>query len=216
VTFGSGIVSIVTISRGSYSRGKEVAEQLARELGYDCVSREIILEASEESNVPETTLMRAVHDAPSVVERFTRGDERYVSFVLAALLRHAQRDNLVYHGLAGHFLLREVPGVLKVRIISDIEDRVREAMRRDGTSTKQARYTIERDDEARRRWGLHLYGADTWDSELYNMVLNIKTMTVPDAVGTILRAVQLPAFQTTSQTREIMDELLAATGTATS
>ena len=37
-------MSIITISRGSYSRGKEVAEMLSRALGYACLSREIILE----------------------------------------------------------------------------------------------------------------------------------------------------------------------------
>jgi hypothetical protein len=37
-------MSIVTIYRGSYSRGKEVAEKLAAELNYGCISREIILD----------------------------------------------------------------------------------------------------------------------------------------------------------------------------
>ena len=41
-------MSIITISRGSYNRGKEVAEKLAKELGYECISREILLEASTE------------------------------------------------------------------------------------------------------------------------------------------------------------------------
>jgi cytidylate kinase len=207
------IVSIVTISRGSYSRGKEVAEQLARELGYECVSREIILEASEEFDVPETTLVRAVHDAPSILDRFTRGDELYVAFVRTALLRHAQKDNLVYHGLAGHFLLREVPGVLKVRIIADIEERVREVMKREGITAEKARYTIRKDDEARRRWSTHLYGIDSWDSDLYSMVLNIKTMTVLNAIGTISRALKLPAFQTTRRTGEVIDRLLGGDAT---
>ena len=93
---------------------------------------------------------------------------------------------------------------------------MREVVRREGIDAKEAHYTIKRDDEARRRWSLHLYGVDTCDSDLYNMVLNIKTMTARDAVGTISRAVQLPAFQTNSQTREIIGRLLAETGPATS
>jgi len=46
-------MSIITISRGSYSRGKEVAEKLAETLRYECISRDILLEASEEFNIPE-------------------------------------------------------------------------------------------------------------------------------------------------------------------
>jgi len=36
-------MSIITISRGSYSRGKEVAVKLAQALGYECLSRDILL-----------------------------------------------------------------------------------------------------------------------------------------------------------------------------
>ncbi|MBU4002727.1 MAG: cytidylate kinase-like family protein, partial [Proteobacteria bacterium] len=49
-------MSIVTISRGSYSRGREVAEKLSLALNFECVSREIILEASEQFNIPEIKL----------------------------------------------------------------------------------------------------------------------------------------------------------------
>ena len=52
-------MSVITISRGSYSRGKEVAEKVAKQLGYECISRDILLEASEEFNIPEIRLIRA-------------------------------------------------------------------------------------------------------------------------------------------------------------
>ncbi|MFH1934348.1 MAG: cytidylate kinase-like family protein, partial [Pseudomonadota bacterium] len=116
-------MSVITISRGSYSRGKEVAEKVARKLGYECISRDILLEASEEFNIPEIRLVRALHDSPSVLERFTHGKERYVSYIRKALLQHVQKDNVVYHGLAGHFFLLNIPHVFKIRIIADMEER---------------------------------------------------------------------------------------------
>jgi hypothetical protein len=39
-------MGVITISRGSYSKGKEIAEKLAQKLEYDCISREILLQAS--------------------------------------------------------------------------------------------------------------------------------------------------------------------------
>ena len=122
-------MSIITISRGSYSRGKEVAEKVAAKLGYECISRDILLEASEQFNIPEIKLVRAIHDAPSILERFTYGKERYVAYLKAALMKHVQKDNVVYHGLAGHYLLQDVPHVLKVRIVADLEDRIAEEMK---------------------------------------------------------------------------------------
>ena len=38
---------IITISRGSYSKGKEVAEKVARKLGYRCIARDAIIETSK-------------------------------------------------------------------------------------------------------------------------------------------------------------------------
>ena len=49
-------MGIITIARGSYSHGQEIAEKVAQKSGYDCISREVILEASEEFNIPEIKL----------------------------------------------------------------------------------------------------------------------------------------------------------------
>ncbi|MGB9499327.1 MAG: cytidylate kinase family protein [Dissulfuribacterales bacterium] len=80
----------MTISRGSYSRGKEVAEKLAAELNYGCISRDIILDASEQFNIPAIKLIMAIHDAPSILDRFTYGKERYIAFFRAALSKRLQ------------------------------------------------------------------------------------------------------------------------------
>ena len=200
---------IITISRGSYSRGRDVAEKLARELGYACVSREILLEASEQFNIPEIQLVNAIEDAPSILSRLTRGKERYVAYVRAALLKHVQKDDVVYHGFAGHLLLRDVPSVLKVRIIASIEDRIQEVVRRDGVSEDQARERIARADEERQKWARHLYDVDPRDVRLYDMVVQIRPMTIDDAVGTIQLAAQLPAFQTTPEVKKTLEALAA-------
>ena len=107
-------MSIITINRGSYSRGKEVAEKLAASLGYECMSRDILLDASDEFNIPEIKLVRALHDPATVFDRFQHGRERFISYLHSSLLQKATSDNLVYHGLAGQFFLRKIPHVLKV------------------------------------------------------------------------------------------------------
>jgi cytidylate kinase len=200
-------MSIVTISRGSYSRGKEVAEQLAHALNYECLSREIVLETSVQFNIPEVRLIRAIHDAPSILERFTHGKERYTAFFRAAFLKRVQKDNVVYHGLAGHFYLQGVPHVLKVRIIANIENRVRKEMEREGISAEEARRILVKDDEERRKWGLHLYGSDTWDPKLYDLVIHIDNLGVKDSVAIILQALQRPCLLTTPHSQRLLDDL---------
>ena len=203
-------MSIVTISRGSYSQGKEVAQKLAQKLGYVCLSREVILRASEHFNVPEIKLARAIYDAPSILERFTYGKERYIAYIREALLHQFVKDNVVYHGLAGHFFVQGVCHVLKVRILADIEDRVAEEMKRQGISAEEARAFIQKDDEERYRWSYRLYGIDNRDPQLYDLVIHLKPMGVDDAVSLIECTLQRPTFQTTPESQKAMENLLRA------
>ncbi len=209
-------MSIITISRGSYSRAKEVAEKLAQALNYECISREIILEASEQFNIPELKLIRAIHDAPTILDRFTSGKERFIAFFRATLLTHLQRDNIVYHGLASHFFLQQFPHVLKVRISANLDDRVREEMIREKISADEARLVLVNDDEERRKWGLQIFGQDPWNPQLYDMILHIGNMNVDQAVSVILHAVEQPCFKSNPESRRMLaDEALSAQVEAT-
>jgi cytidylate kinase len=204
-------MSIITISRGSYSRGKEVAEKLARALNYECISREIILEASEQFNIPELKLVRAIHDAPTILDRFSSGKERYIAFFRASLLSHLERDNIVFHGLGAHFFLQRFPHVLKIRISANLEDRVREEMIRENIPADEARMILVNDDEERRKWGQQIFGQDTCNIQLYDMMLHIDNLSVDMAVSIILHALSQPCFQSTPDSRRMLaDEALAA------
>jgi len=195
-------MAIITISRGSYSRGKEVAESLAQRLGYECVSRDILLEASTEFNIPEIRLIKALHDAPSVLERFSHGKERFISYFCSSFYNHVVKDNVVYHGLAGQFFLQNISHVLKVRITANMEDRIREEMKRENCSADKARYALKKDDDERRKWGLHLYGADCRDCGLYDMVLHIDVLSVNDVVGILEKTIKKGKFKATAKSTE--------------
>ena len=201
-------MSIITISRGSYSRGKEVAEKVAERLGYECISREILVEASKDFNIPEIKLLRAVHDSPSLFDRFVYGRDKYVAYIQKALLHHLQKDNVVYHGLAGHFFVKGISHVLKVRVLAEMEDRIKVEMKRLGVSSKEASQRIEHDDKERKKWSKYLYGIDTWDPILYDLVIHIKKISVNDAVDIICNTVGLDDFRTTAASQKAMDDLV--------
>ena len=201
-------MSVITISRGSYSHGKWVAEELAQKLGYKCISRGVLLEISNEFNIPEIKLIRAISHSPSALEPYTFAREKYIAFIRSAILDHLSKDNIVYHGFAGHFFVKDIPHVLKVRIIADMDDRVRCMMAREQISEKkEALKMVKQIDEERRFWSLKLYGIDTWDSRLYDLVIRIDKMTVSDAVNVIYNTVILKPFQTTPESLEHMKQL---------
>lgn len=197
-------MAIITISRGSYSRGKEVAEALAEKLGYECVSRDILLETCDEFSIPETRLIKALHDAPSVLDRFSHGRERYISYFRSAFLSHMEKDNIVYHGLSGHFFLQGIQHVLKARIIANMNDRIKEEMKRENCSAEEARYLLKKDDDERRKWGLSLYGKDTWNCSLYDLVLNVEIIKVDKAVDILEGVIREGRFDATPESTALL------------
>ncbi|MCX7913851.1 MAG: cytidylate kinase-like family protein [Thermodesulfovibrionales bacterium] len=200
-------MAIITISRGTHSKGKEVAEKLAQKLGYEIISREAILQTSEEFNIPEVMLLQAIHSTPSVFGRFIFGKERYLAFIEAALLTQFRKNNIVYHGFAGHYHVRNVPHALKVRILADMEQRIKAVMERDGCTRKEAIKFLEKIDEERVKWGQYFYGIDISDPLQYDLIINISKLTTDDAVEIIENTVKLETFKTTPASQQFVEDL---------
>lgn len=203
-------MAIITISRGSYCCGKAVAEEVAQRLGYQCIARDIIVEACQEFNVPEVKLVRAIHDAPSLLERFMHGRDRYLAYFQAALLKHLKEDNAVYHGLAGQFCLPGIAHVLKVRIVADMENRIRCEMERGGMDREEALRLLEKDDEERRKWSMYLFGVNIRDPNLYDLIINTEHVPISLAAEIICEVVKTKPFQTTAESKRALDDLALA------
>ncbi|BCS95189.1 phospholipid-binding protein [Desulfoluna limicola] len=205
-------MSIITISRSFCSKGKVVAEKVAETMGYECISREVLLEASEQFNVPEIKLAKAIHDGPTIYDRFTLGKERYIAFIKSALLNRLKNGNIVYHGLAGHFFIQDVPHILKIRLLADMEARVAEEMGRDNVSESVARKRIAKDDKERFNWSSYLYKIDTRDCELYDLTINLRYVSVEDCITIIRNTLALPYFKDTRKAEaQLKDLALSAT-----
>lgn len=200
-------MSIICISRGSYFRGRDVAEKVAEGLGYNCVSRDSLLAASEEFDIPELKLMRNIQHSTQLLERYSFGRERYIHYISSSILRYLKKDNHVYHGIAGQFFFYDISHLLKVRIIADFDERVRAEAERENISFDQARAQLKHDDQERQKWAMVLYGIDIVDPGLYDMVINLSSMGVNEAVNLITQASKQQCFQATEETQRKINDL---------
>ncbi len=136
---------------------------------------------------------------------------KFIAFVESVLLKHFKEDNIVYCGLAGQFFVRGVSHVLKVRILADFEDRVKNEMERENISEEKAAYILKHDDNERKNWSKHLYGIDSCDPSLYDLVIHVKKISVNHAADIICNTVELDDFNTTPESiKKINDLSLAA------
>lgn len=203
-------MAIVTISRAVYSRGKEVAEKVAERMSYDCISREVLLDASDKFAIPEIKLERAIHDAPSILDRFSHGRQSYIAYIQSELTKRVCGDNVVYHGLAGQFFLRGIDHVLNVCLFANLEDRIAEEIKQKGGTEEDARGLILKDDQERRKWTQTLYGVDLYDPTLYHLVITVGRLSTDDAVELICHTLNTSKFSATSTSKRKMQDLMLA------
>ena len=200
-------MAIITISRGSYSHGKEIAEEVARRLDYACISREILPEASEFFKVSEMKLAQSIHDAPNFMERVTHGRKRYLNYIQAALLEHVRSDNIVYHGFGGHLLLPRLTNILKIRIIAHMDERISFLRRKNPMSYEEAKNLLMREDLERARWNRYIFEKDMNSPELYDLVIHIDKLKISDACDIICRQAASDTFKATEESIRNLNDM---------
>lgn len=185
---------IITISHRGSTRSIDVAERVAAKLGYPCIARSVIQDASEEFDVPEGELLKATRGGRSVLGP-SREQRRHLAYLKATLLKHFESGDIVYHGLLGHYVLPGIPNILKVRVLDHIDLRIEEVMKRDGVTAPEARARLEENDRAHRNWVRATYGVDPSDSEVYDLIIHVGRVSADYAADVICTMAKLPAFE---------------------
>ncbi len=186
---------IITIYQGASGSGEALAQVVAQTLGYRCVGREVLVEASRRYRIPEARLNEIVEKGPRWWERLLQDLRPYRIALQAALCETAHDGRIVYHGHLAHELLHEIGHVLKVLLTAPIEFRIEQVRARQSQSTSSARNYIEEVDKARSRRLMAMFGADWRDPNRYDLVLNMSKMTIEGAKRLILDAAHLPEYQ---------------------
>jgi cytidylate kinase len=203
-------MSVITISRGSFSGGKMLAECLARRLGYRCIDRDVIVERAAASGVSQEKLRDALQKPPGFLDRFQHNKYIYLALIQAALAEEVRTGKAIYHGLAGHLLLRGGQPILRTRIIAPMEFRINTVRERLKLSRSEAIAHIERMDEDRRKWTRFLYGVDWGDPALYDLVLNLEHIDLEEACRIIASIVIERCFEFTPESQQLMNDLALA------
>jgi cytidylate kinase len=206
-------VSIITLSRGTKSGGAALAELLAKKM--ECanvLSREVLVKASEEYGITEQELTDAMQKPPRLIERSIHNPRRlYLTVIRATLLDYARQGCLIYHGNAGHFLLKDLDWVLKVRLIAPIEQRVAALLQTTKLDRYEATQYIKKVDEDRTRWTKFLYNEDWSDPSHFDIVLNTRTMSLETCANILCSLAQAPEYRRTEErVRDVTNRALAA------
>lgn len=203
-------MAIITIFRGTRRGGTHLAESLAEQLGYRLLGREeLITGAAKEYGVSEELVESALQQRPGFLEG--RGLKRlhYIHCVQAVLARAVQSDNVVYHGQAGHLLLKGIAHHLRLKVVADMEYRIGEVLQDASLTRAEAVYRIEEVDRLRAAWMEWLHGVGTDDPVAYDLTINLERIAIPHACAVVAQMVERD-FRTTPESQRVVNDLVLA------
>ena len=198
---------IITIYQGASGEGQELAETVAEALGYRCVGREVLVEASRRYGIPEAKLNEIVEKGPHWWERLLQDLRPYRIALQATLCELANDGKVVYHGHLGHELLPGIGHVLKVLLTAPIEFRVEQVRARQSLTEVAARHYIEEVDKARSRRLMAMFGTDWRDPNRFDLILNMSKMSREGAKRVIVEAAKLEEYQPTPASNQAFNDL---------
>ena len=200
-------MSIVTISRGTFSGGEALAQCLTKKTGLPAVGVEVIKEAATLYGISESEISQQLKQGPKVWERLL-GEKRRLYFIAlqSAMAERAAKGDFIYYGLAGHFLLHGVPNVFKVRLVAPLSYRIKNEMAKKNITGEVAKEYIEKVDERRKQWTKFFYHVDWTDPSLYDMVINLENLSIDAACGIIMYALSQPEFQSSPEKKKAVED----------
>jgi cytidylate kinase len=203
-------MSVITISRGTFSGGKELASRLAQMLGYNYVTREELTDQATKMGVPVGRLQMAMVKPPRVYQRMGRERDQYLACMTMLLCEKILNENIVYQGHTGHMLLPGVPNVLRIRVLADLEYRIKAVMQQLKVDREKAKKYISDVDSDRDKWVKFLYNIDWHDPFNYDIVINLDQTGLSNASSILCSMAQLPDFQLTPAAKKAINNLLLA------
>lgn len=202
-------MSIITITRGVKSGGKEIAELLANHLNYKCFrNRDIISACAKKYNIMEEELSGKLEEVPGLWQRLTKDHRQSLIYIQCAVLEAAQRDNMVYHGLAGQLFLSEIKHVFKLQVLAPFKERLQRTMKDLNMNEKEASdYLLEADDN-RIRWFKIIFGDHWKDPSIYDLSINLHNISYELVCKLVQIIISKDEFKTTEHSLSVLNNLL--------
>jgi hypothetical protein len=203
-------MTIITISRGAYGGVEPLVDLLARRTGSKTLSREqLLVDTAAEWGASEAQLQSALMHRPGLFEGRGLTKLHFIACAQATMAKAARGEGLVYHGEAGHLLLKGVPHHLRVRVIANQPQRIETVMERCNLSREKAIEYVRTLDHERDKWGRWVHGVDTGDPALFDLVINLERVAVFTAADIILE-VAAREFPATPDSRRVLEDLVIA------
>ena len=119
-------------------------------------------------------------------------DKHFIDVTSAVIMDLAKAGNVVIIGRGSNMILKDMPGVLHVDLVTPLEQRLRTIMEREHFGRSEAVKYVTDMEKARVIYFRKFFKVLPDDPHLYHMVLNMGTMGVNTAAAVVAQAAREP------------------------
>ncbi len=165
-------MAIIAISRQVAALGDEVAQELAKKLGYTFIDRKEIEKRIIDLGFAEEKLEKYDEKKPGFFASLAKDRDEYLDYLQTAVLEAASTGNCILIGRGAFVILENVPNLLSVRFVAKNEVRMERLMKEFDWDEKQALKRIEESDVNRQGFHKSFFNLSPEDPSSFHMVLN--------------------------------------------
>jgi len=187
---------IVIISSDATQAAEKIAKATAKAVNYQCLGPELLSDIAAKYKLPADKMAEAMGVSKSPWRRMRpRRRTQILSCIEAEILDRLQADHVVCWGLAAHLYVQGISHALKVRLLIDEDQQVKEISEQRKISAKKAAKWLQGEMRKKEQWSQSAYGQNELDPTMYDLVINLGHIDPDEAVRTISGAVAYRKFQ---------------------
>ena len=174
-------MAVITISRQVAALGDEIADALAKKLGYVFIDRKEIEKRIVDLGFSEEKLKKYDEKKPGFFASLAKDRDEYLDYVQTAILEAASQNNCILIGRGAFSILEGVENVIAVRLIANNDIRKQRLMNEFSWDEKKAMQRIQESDANRIGFHKSFFNVSCEDATMFHSVLNtgILTITIP-------------------------------------
>lgn len=187
----------ITVSREPGSKGRQIAQELARQLKLDLFGGQVVREIAKSARMSERVIESLDEKRRSWLNELVEAMERkrhlwdyeYLSHLTKIILTASEHGPAVFLGRGANFILPR-DKTFRIRVIAPHEVRIRNFAAEFGKSEEEAEQYVKDIDSDRRAFIRKYFRADGADPLNYHLVVNTEDIGINDAVEIITTALK--------------------------
>ena len=196
-------MAVITISKEFGTESEKVASLAADKLGYEYIGENLVAEIAKELHISESeaTMFRQASQSRILrfVDRYTCSivqkvvdrehgcldDKNYYEVTKKLVQNVYEAGNVIILGWGGQCLLKRKPDTLHVRLIKDLDLKIKEVMQSENLNQKAAKAFIDREEGDLKAYIKQYFNEDWGAAHLYDLIIDMGKTSAEKAVDLI-------------------------------